>query len=618
MTALAGDPIVKTAATGTPIDTDTVSPGANELLVAVVASRRTATTHSISGLGLTWTPRASIVSQDGTSGRHQLTVWTAPTGETAPAPGAVSVTLANNTTSIVVIVFRLTGIDPDTPIESAISFDTEGAADDDMKLAITTATNMAWAIGFGSHRTATFTTPGGQTSISINQVAGSGSEATRLSAWYIEQSPAGTATLGADNDLSAATNWIMAVMSVAPTPPPDPPAPLVSSPARRLRIAPTTPPTVHAYDPLLRGSRYLHDLTGSLSVYEHEIEAMGGYWSAQVRMNDQQSRLEDWYEQGLGRHIVSVDSDGQTVWEGLVNRVTLYLGGVTKSVGPLVDIANRVRLVYSYIDASGELPELGLRLTTDWAEDARSQEKWGVLERVLAAGGLTPENADGVRDAYLRENAQPVTDEDQNIGGGDGPTMQLDCLGYVHFLSTYVYTSGASGQIDLSGKLINVLDAEPNGFIRHEWPFVTGNNLPVAAQDNDNRVAWNIVKALVGLGDEEDNRYLFGIYANRMAHYAPVADSISYNRLLSDPAQRVTTPGGQTILPWNVLPGRWMFSPDFLVGRVPKNTELRVDPRAQFIESVAYRAPWSLSIRGGNVRRLGQKLAKLGLAGIGG
>lgn len=377
--------------------------------------------------------------------------------------------------------------------------------------------------------------------------------------------------------------------------------------------------SVHVHEPLIAGSGFVMDISDQVSEYQHEIEALGGYWTASIKIADRQGRLEDWFERGLSRRIVTYNPDGDTAWEGFVNRITLNLGGLTKSIGPVLNIANKVKLIYSFIDSEATSPVIGLRASTAWAQDTNSQAKWGVLERVLSSGGATPTTATSLRDDYLRENAQPESDEDQNIGSSlSEPQITLECLGYVHYLQTYSYNSTTTGTTSLSAKLAAVLAAEPNTFLSHSNKFIEANALLVAAFDNDNRVAWNVVKELVSKGDDSDNRYLFGVYADQMPHYAPVVDQVDYLQYLSDPAQTVTTSTGVRVPPWDVKPGKWIFSPDFLIGRVPQNAALRDDLRMEFIESVTYRAPWDLAIRGGKVRRLDQKLAKLGLAGIGG
>jgi len=127
---------------------------------------------------------------------------------------------------------------------------------------------------------------------------------------------------------------------------------------------------------------------------------------------------------------------------------------------------------------------------------------------------------------------------------------------------------------------------------------------------------WDYIKALTSRGDASDNRYTFGIYNGRKAYYTVQPTTNTYVQRLTDPKVRVETLTGQEVYPWNVTAAKWLFYPDFLIGRIaPSN--LRDDPRYEFIETVSYSAPWGLTHNGSKVGRLDQKLAKLGLGGVG-
>ena len=63
-------------------------------------------------------------------------------------------------------------------------------------------------------------------------------------------------------------------------------------------------------------------------------------------------------------------------------------------------------------------------------------------------------------------------------------------------------------------------------------------------------------------------------------------------------------------------PGKWLMFTDFLIGQA-EELNLRNDPRAMFIETVKYTAPWSLQLKGGAVDTIDAVVAQLGLSGIG-
>lgn len=372
--------------------------------------------------------------------------------------------------------------------------------------------------------------------------------------------------------------------------------------------------TIHFHDPLIQGGRYRGEMTTQADGYGHEISTFGGFDSAKISVALSQSDLEEWIERGLGRHIIAYDDANEIVFEGFVNALNATLGSLDYSHGPLLDIANRVRLVYSTFLAGGQ----GVRATTDWAEELDSIARFGQWERVLSSGGVSAGEANQIRDTYLAENSSPTTSRQQSYSndGGDAFRLDLDILGYIHWLQ-YTYTQTVTtGNGNLSDKLIAILNADPNGIVNTNLSGIQANTLQVPLVENDLPLAIDLVKNLTSRGDANERRYGFGLYANRLVRYGPVSEQIDYMQHLTDPARQVRTPGGQIVKPWNVKPGRWVFFPDFMVGRVQPRTALRDDPRMAFIENVSYQAPWGVSFNGSKSSRLDQKLARLGLSGI--
>jgi len=375
--------------------------------------------------------------------------------------------------------------------------------------------------------------------------------------------------------------------------------------------------SIQVFEPLVKGGGYLFDVTGKESGYQHTIQALGGYWSASFTIQASQNEIEDWIDGGLGRHIEVYDEGQVKIWEGFVDSVDGNLGGLSVTRGPLMDVANRVSLVYSTVDTSTSPPTMGVRARTATVNDTDSQSRYGIIERVLSAGGVSSSIVEDIRDTYLAEHKEPQTSQQVNIGGSSSEaSVTVNCLGYVHWLAAYTYSNTTTGTQNLSTKLQNILATDPNSIFSTDYSKITTNTLQVAAWENDDDVAWGLVKGLVAKGDASSNRYLFGIYNDRQARYEAMPTEIAYQQRLSDPEMRIETLDGQRVFPWNVLPGKWLFISDFLIGRVTAS-DLRFDPRALFIESVTYTAPWGLQVSGGKTDKLAQRLAQLGLSGVG-
>jgi hypothetical protein len=378
--------------------------------------------------------------------------------------------------------------------------------------------------------------------------------------------------------------------------------------------------TINVYKPdfstgvyVPRGT-YVGSIQGEINSYSHVIKASGGYWSSRFTIMDEQEKMESWLVGGLGRHVEVFDNALDKIWEGFVNQVDLTLGGLTVTRGPLLDTANSVTVVYSGTSTVTNPPVQGNRVFTAPANDADSQDKYGIITKILSAGGMMAENAEQVRDVYLAENKEPLTL--QKIGGGGGLNVSLSCLGYAHWLN-YPIAIVDEGTVSIHDQVANVLDLDPNGLFSSTNANISENTVQINAYDNKQRTAWTVIKALAALGDEGDNRYLFGVYSDRLARYEmAVMDRVEYRMYPGDPAWRVESTTGGHVWPWNVMPGRWMFLPSFLVGRAMPSDK-RLDPRYVFIESVTYSAAMGLSVQGGRLDTISQKLAKLGLSGVG-
>jgi hypothetical protein len=360
-------------------------------------------------------------------------------------------------------------------------------------------------------------------------------------------------------------------------------------------------------------------LTDQLESYQHVVQALGGYWSATFTIAGSKNDIEGWIEDGVGRHVEVRDHVGDIMFEGFVNQVNATIAALSVTRGPLLGAGNRVNLTYSTVDTSTNPPTVGGRTRTGVANDTDSQALYGILETYLSSGGATDTEATEARNNWIAERALPKTTKQFSLGRSGVPTAQISCLGYTHWLTKFVYNQTTnSGTQNLSVKLTDIISAQLNTLLDEGFDEITANTVAVKEYEDDDRTAWDLIKALVSLGDAADNRYTFGVYANRIPFYEAAPTTLDYVQRLTDMEQLFQDVAGQRILPWNVRPGRWVLFSDLLVGRVETTTNLRDDPRAMFIEAVNYTAPWGLNLRGGDVDTIDQKLAKLGLGGLGG
>lgn len=773
------------------------TPGSNELCLLFIAQRNETLTPSVSGNGLTW---VEITSVDNSQGQNGISVWRAMGA--SPSTGSISVT--NTSGFDVAVACRFSGVDTSGTNGSGAIDASQTAPgppvtdDDDMQLSINTVTNNAMVLFGGTHRNSTFSTPGDQTTVSINNTNGTGGDTTTLSTTRKTVATAGATTMGGTNVLSAARDWCCAAIAIKPVGGTaynqnvsgslTPSAALLKSTTKKpagsitptgavtkrlartlagaitptgalvkqalkilagtvsssgaltaqkliykaldgtvgvsgalLRastkvltgsltssatltkrltralagtvdssgaltaqrlifivlsgtvgssgalakqigkslsgtvgasgaLAKTTLKTLAgaltpvgsvaraAVDAIIRQRRrgtiyqqnklaflvtappwsnsgYATDHTQDVTGYDHTHAALGGFWSANLTMRLPLHDLEDWLQYGVGRQVQVKGRGTKTAWEGIVNRVTVNVGGYNMTVGPYLDIANKVKLAYSIFLQLGGGNATGIRVVTEPTSNLASQSKYGILAKVFSVGGIDSSAVAGLQAMLLERYSQPPRSEDLNLPGETGLRyidLKLECIGYAHLFQKYTYSSTTAGTQNLSAKLAAIVAAEPNALFSSS---IATNTIQVPAAQTDDAEAWGLIKAMIAMGDTSLNRYTFGVYENRRVTYKAVDNSVVYVRPLREGASVIQDAQGGLLQPWEVRPGSYVLVTDLLPGK-PVASDLNAEQRAIFADTVQYRMPDSLVINGAHAFRIEQRMAQMGLSGV--
>ena len=209
-----GDP-----GTGNSFTLGSWTPAAGDLVLLAVGQRDESRSVTASGNGITFTQIMDVNNDQGNNGLVLLRGM-----NTSPASGPITVTVTGNTLPVSAIATRFSGVDTSGTNGSgaveAVGFDDgPSSAEGDnanMKANLTTQTSGAWAFAAGTHRTRNLTVPSGETGIAVNVSRGAGGDVTNTSTWYESTTSAGTVTVGADNDLSGVTDWVVAAASLKP------------------------------------------------------------------------------------------------------------------------------------------------------------------------------------------------------------------------------------------------------------------------------------------------------------------------------------------------------------------------------------------------------------------
>jgi hypothetical protein len=373
-------------------------------------------------------------------------------------------------------------------------------------------------------------------------------------------------------------------------------------------------------DPLLKSPRsgFLGRLTDEISGLDFEKAAFGGWVSLRLELAANLVDVNAWVERGIGRHIEVHNPYLDLIFEGFVNTINPSAGTVSTVVGPLVDIGNRVSVMYAPIlDDTVSPPIVGSRTPTTIAQNTGSQGLYGIWEKELSGGTCIQGDAERYRDTFLANRARPPTTQTLNIGGGGGVSLSLEVLGYKEFLNAYIYADATTGTRTISTKLTDVLAYDPNNVFSADYSQIETNAYLTSREEEDSAFAMSVIKSLVALGDVNDDPYTFGVVGSRVVTYRNAnALATRYEHRITSPDLRVQTYGlGGDVDPWDVEAGEWLYVPDWLVGTSPP-VDRNDDPRYIFIETMRFTAPDSLSINGTTLENLPQLLAKQGMGGM--
>lgn len=372
--------------------------------------------------------------------------------------------------------------------------------------------------------------------------------------------------------------------------------------------------------PFIQGMEAIGNYAQDINSYTHTISASGGYLSASFNTAGSEGFAEDWLQNGLGRHITVYGPSVEVIWEGFVNQLDISMGGVSFSRGPLTNLGNRVTAWYTPIIEYVEGEAItGTTMPTLTVDDNESKLRYGIWEKIINLGTMESQNADYARDLFLAENSSPEGFPSINLTDNTGDvSINVQCRGYIDWLG-YVYTYGDpevdGTSIFASDKVIAILGQDPNDIISTSYEMIGFNGVLVIDKELDDRTAKTIIDEILTLGGGTDDRWTFGIYANRRPVFQSIPTEVEYIYYKNNRTQAIETIDGVILDPWNVVPCKWVAIPDILSSAGIKISYPRDDPRVFFAEEVTYTAPDQVTISGAKVRKLEQYLAKLGLGG---
>lgn len=347
--------------------------------------------------------------------------------------------------------------------------------------------------------------------------------------------------------------------------------------------------------------------------YSHTISATVGYDSMSMSIMVHETEMRDWLTHGLGRRIEVVGPSG-IIWEGFVNEISLTSGPTQINVGPLLDIANKIKVSYTTKTYNTNPPIGGQPAETSFDSNLRSQDLWGTFEEILTGGEGVAATMEAMRSVSLSDMAFPKLAQDLSPDQQNPNAISLSCLGYYHYLDRYYFTDAiTTGLVDINVKLADTLDADPDDLFTSQE--IEPNELEVPAVEDGTRSGLTIIKELVGYGFSGGRRALLMVGAGRKVVYKPMELDRTPKYVYSpyDQYPALSLGDGTDTKPWDIVPGEWVEFESLTARPIDTSLPRDSDPRFMFIESVTFSTPNGIRIAGGKGATLKEKLDQLSL-----
>lgn len=350
------------------------------------------------------------------------------------------------------------------------------------------------------------------------------------------------------------------------------------------------------------------DLQQRITNYGHTIGANIGFDTCDITLTPYAGEFPFWHDVVIGKHIL-VSYGGLVVWEGFVDEIVMTIGPATISRGPLLDVANRVRVTYQDFNPASNT-NLG-QLQTAEVNDELSQDSYFILEEDVSGGQGTTAQAEDLRDAYLEEFKEPVPKTDIS-GGGSEVSVQVTCKGYGHLLNRFYYFNANTGTQFAHTKVKNVLDFDPNGLFSSENALIENIGIVVGQFEDDSKTGLEVIQEMVEYGADDNERMTFSVYENRTAYLEKAPNNPLYEIFLGFGGPNIVKYlHGGDLHPWLVRPGNVAVIRNMPVG-IRSQSDVKRSPDYVFIENVSFTAPGNLDISGGALDTINQRLARFG------
>jgi len=376
------------------------------------------------------------------------------------------------------------------------------------------------------------------------------------------------------------------------------------------------PLTIIAYEPLseqgLYARGFIQDITPNIEGYNHIISAVGGFDTAGFTLKGTRDELDDWFDDGLMRRVAVHNPEGIQVWEGYVSRMRYVVGTLVKTK-TIDNLYNRIVMRYAPLDFSVFPPIAGAPVTHTF-NDVASQQDFGVKALVISAGERTDSTAYDWARTVLKDRKDIQIGENVNTAGQDALSIEIECRGYWHTLKWLPYENSKTGTIQahqVVEEIIRDFNDTNQGWFPMDFGWLEYNFRKERRSSDSLQSHFEVLKNIIDEGGSGGERWVGGFYQDRRFQYKAAEDigglyteHFDLYRALDDPAQMIFDSAlGTEVKPWDMVPDRILKTVDDLSDDM-------------YIEQVTFRAPYSLTLVGGDDQRLNVFLKQRGLPSI--
>jgi hypothetical protein len=329
--------------------------------------------------------------------------------------------------------------------------------------------------------------------------------------------------------------------------------------------------SINASTPLFRATKEAYHERLQVQGEQYTISIEIGFDTASFILLGSFDYLLNWFSNGLMRHVSWKAPDTYRAWEGLVTKLSFTADGVTRTVS-VEGMANRIVYVYDQINTATNPPTSnGQQVITK--NNTTSQELYGIKSLTLSPGEATATNANTGALSALAALSRPIVGEVQSVAG-DGPSLQVDMLGYGHTLNWFDYSQTAlSGTDDASNVVIDVIGDDPNGYISTGTGMIVAN-ATATERYWERQPALKVIQTIAQRGRESGGLgepWVTGIYERRQLLFKPAeglddrGNPLSTNQyqILRRQAHRMGVSyldqGGLEIPYWQLRPDRLVY-----------------------------------------------------------